>query len=316
MGKFDISFKDLIAGVEKDLLMIVGFKVEELQVLNVEFQSVRERRVDIIYKCAVGSYRFLSQVEIQLYYEKNFPIRMLGYWCDVKLKFPEYPLIQIVLTCGKNVKDSLDEEIKIEGLGGQEIFSYVRSKYIVIDLCEIPFERFLSFDNPNINAFGILSKDCDVGKLLQRIIDYKLAEEQTASLITKIYILSKLAKRDKEVEKFMQETQKIDLMEYDLFREAIERGIKEGREKGLKEGREKGLKEGREKGLKEGREKGIKEGLIKGLELAIQARFGARSRKLISKLRNIEDVQKLKQIVNKFRKIRTVRELGKILEGT
>ncbi|MCS7215986.1 MAG: hypothetical protein NZ826_07575, partial [Thermodesulfovibrio sp.] len=73
---------------------------------------------------------------------------------------------------------------------------------------------------------------------------------------------------------------------------------------------------GREKGLKEGREKGIKEGLIKGLELAIQARFGARSRKLISKLRNIEDVQKLKQIVNKFRKIRTVRELGKILEGT
>ncbi|MDW8087844.1 MAG: hypothetical protein RMJ45_07670 [Candidatus Calescibacterium sp.] len=282
--------------------------------MNVEFSSVKERRVDIVYKCIVDLQEVIAQIEIQLYYERYFPIRMLGYWTDLKQRFPEYPIIQIVLTCGRNIKNSFEEEVKIKKSTGKETKSsdqseteksaeeeiwsvYVKSKYIVIDLCEIPFERFLSFDNPNINAFGILSKDCDVGKLLQRIIDYKLAEEQTASLITKIYILSKLAKRDKEVEKFMQETQKINLMEYDLFREAIERGLKEGREKGLKEGREKGLKEG----------------LIKGLEVAIRSRFGSRSQRLISKLRQVDDLKKLHQIAKKFSRVKSIKDIEKIL---
>ncbi|MCS7213919.1 MAG: hypothetical protein NZ927_06870 [Candidatus Calescibacterium sp.] len=78
-------------------------------------------------------------------------------------------------------------------------------------------------------------------------------------------------------------------MEYDLFREAIERGMKEGR------------KEGRKEGLKE------------GLELTIKSMFGIQSRKPVGKLRKIEDIDKLKEIAKKLPKIKSIKELEKIL---
>ncbi|MCS7214411.1 MAG: hypothetical protein NZ927_09390, partial [Candidatus Calescibacterium sp.] len=78
MGKYDISFKELISGAEKELLSIVGLDVQELQPMNVEFTSVREKRADKVYLCTVGSQKALAQIEVQLYYEKDFPVRMVG----------------------------------------------------------------------------------------------------------------------------------------------------------------------------------------------------------------------------------------------
>ncbi|MCS7213920.1 MAG: hypothetical protein NZ927_06875 [Candidatus Calescibacterium sp.] len=196
MGKYDISFKDLISGAEKELLKLIGLDVSGLRELNVEFTSVKEKRVDKIFECSIGLQKAIVQIEIQLYYEKQFPVRMSGYWSDLKLTFPDLPIIQIVLTCGKKVKDSIEEEMKIKSNVGEFSFGYMKFKYTVFDLCEIPFQRFLESDNPNINSFGILSSDCNVQLLIQKILDYKLEKEQTASLITKIYILSKLKRSE------------------------------------------------------------------------------------------------------------------------
>ena len=46
----------------------------------------------------------------------------------------------------------------------------------------------------------------------------------------------------------------------EIFREAMEKGLEEGRRKGQEEGREQGREEGREEGRLEGREEGRLEG--------------------------------------------------------
>ncbi|MDW8086565.1 MAG: hypothetical protein RMJ45_01080 [Candidatus Calescibacterium sp.] len=294
MGKYDISFKELISGAEKELLSIVGLDVQELQPMNVEFASVREKRADKVYLCTVGSQKALAQIEVQLYYEKDFPVRMVGYWADLKLGFPNYPIIQIVLTCGKKLKDSIDEEF---------FSAYLKFRYILVDLCEIPFRKFLSFNNPNINAFGILSNDCNVRELIEKLLEYKLEKSEISSLVNKIYILSKLTERDREVLNAMEDIQKIDIRELELFQIGKKEGVQEGIEKGIKEGMQKGIKEGMQKGLRE------------GLELALRLRFGAQAQKFITKIRKIRDVDTLREIAKKLQRAKTLRDIQKILDS-
>ncbi|MDW8087834.1 MAG: hypothetical protein RMJ45_07620, partial [Candidatus Calescibacterium sp.] len=279
-------------------LKIFGIDVSDIQMLNVEFPSVREKRVDKVYLCVIGSKRFIIQIEFQLYYEKYFTIRMLGYWTDLKFSFLEYPIMQIVLTCGKKIRDSIEEEIRVMSGGNEVLFGYTKFKYTLVDLSDIPFKRYMESVNPNINSFGILSKDCDVRELINKILEYEIGKEQTLSLITKIYILSKLTGRDKEVERVMEETQKIDLMEYDLFRKAIEKGKKEGLEKGLQKGLQKGMELAKE-----------------GIEAALRAKFGSAAYRLIRKIRKVKDIRKLREIARKIPKAKNTNEIEKILDS-
>ncbi|MCS7214514.1 MAG: hypothetical protein NZ927_09925, partial [Candidatus Calescibacterium sp.] len=203
---------------------------------------------------------------------------------------------QIVFTYGVKINNFIDE--------GDNI-SFVKYGFTVIDLSEIPFERFLSSDSPSINALGILSKDCDVRRLIEKIFEYELEKSKTVLLIDKIYILSKLSEKEEEVYRSVEEIRKIDIRELKIF----QIGEKEGLEKGIKEGLEKGIKEGLEKGIKEGLEKGLKE----GLELMIKMKFGNKGEQFISKVREIDDIGKLRKIARSIVKSKSLRELKKIL---
>ncbi|MEM7821851.1 MAG: hypothetical protein QXX38_03545, partial [Candidatus Aenigmatarchaeota archaeon] len=90
-----------------------------------------------------------------------------------------------------------------------------------------------------------MSKGADVRKTFQKIMSYRfLSRQKQMELVNKIYILSVLVGKEKEVEKEMEEIGKIDLTKTRLFRKGLRKGIEKGLKEGLKEGIEKGLKKG------------------------------------------------------------------------
>lgn len=88
-------------------------------------------------------------------------------------------------------------------------------------------------------------------------------------------------------------------------REAIEKGVEKGLKKGLKEGLQKGvqkgIKEGLQKGLQEGLQKGLQEGLVKAKQddiiKVLEAKFGKLSKTINSKIKKINDLNKLEALL-------------------
>ena len=79
-------------------------------------------------------------------------------------------------------------------------------------------------------------------------------------------------------------------------------GLAKGREEGLEEGLEKGLEKGREEGLEKGREEGLEkgreEGLLAGIEVALRIKFGQTALALMSEIRQIDDVELLRTVLD------------------
>jgi len=284
MGRYDVSLKNILEGSEVEILSLFGIKVKRLKVQDIEFSEVRERRADRIYVGFTKRKKVIVHFEIQLQYQKEFPLRMLEYFVLLKKRYKDNEIWQVVLCVGNKVPSRFVQRTPFNG---------VEYHFKVIDITKIPFRKFQESNNPHINALGILSNGADVRKIFQKIMSYKfLSRQKLMKLVNKIYILSVLVGREKEVEGEMEEVAKIDLTKTRLFR------------KGLRKGIEKGLKEGIGKGLKE------------GIQIDIEERFGEEGRYLIEMLKDIKDIGKLREIKRAINKAGSVKDLERILRNS
>jgi hypothetical protein len=69
------------------------------------------------------------------------------------------------------------------------------------------------------------------------------------------------------------------------------------------------LQRGHQEGLQEGRQEGLREGLLKGLALGLELRFGARGKRLLSRIRRIGDVAQLEALHQALRTAASLDEL-------
>jgi len=88
-------------------------------------------------------------------------------------------------------------------------------------------------------------------------------------------------------------------------------GLEKGLEKGLEQGLEKGLEQGREQGLEKGLEQGREQGLVEGIEFAVNIKFGDSDdcKSVITKIKSIKDINRLKALKGKIKSAKTVPEL-------
>src|SRR5208337_1420267 len=72
-------------------------------------------------------------------------------------------------------------------------------------------------------------------------------------------------------------------------------------------------KEGLEQGLEQGREQGMREGLLEGLALGLELKFGARGKRLMSRVRRVKDVPTLQALHQALKTAASLDELRKAL---
>jgi len=75
-------------------------------------------------------------------------------------------------------------------------------------------------------------------------------------------------------------------------------------EEGQKKGREEGRKKGREEGLQAGRD---------GVAVALEAKFGAAGRKLLARVRQINDVAELRRLAKIIKAAKTAADVRRQL---
>lgn len=108
---------------------------------------------------------------------------------------------------------------------------------------------------------------------------------------------------DQELHRFAKEKQMPFISPFE--RRAIERGLA----KGLEQGRELGLEQGRE----QGREEGLRNGILSALAVSLEAKFGARGKRLMTRVRQVEDRTALEALLPLVVKSSSLDEVKKAL---
>ena len=85
-------------------------------------------------------------------------------------------------------------------------------------------------------------------------------------------------------------------------------------ERWYKQGVQEGLQKGKQQGMEEGVQKGIREGLYEAIELELKLKFGKGVKKLLNKIRQIEDIEQLKEILKLVAKADSITEIEKALK--
>ncbi len=261
MGKKDIISKQAIKHIAVDLaiyLLKLDIDADSLELLATEQQRIEDRRADLVARVIDRQKKtpFILHIEIQNDNDSVMPLRMLRYYTDIRLCYPEDALRQYLIYIGKP-KLTMDNGLSEPNHHYQ---------YTIIDMHDIDCATFLEQDNPDALILAIL---CDFkGNPAQDVVNFitRRLHELLKKDIRKfrdymgmLEVLSEnrdLKQQIKEAEKMITQVEVEKLPSYEL-------GLEKGLEKGIEKGLEKGLEKGIEKGLKKGMEKGDK--IVKNL---------------------------------------------------
>jgi hypothetical protein len=289
---FDITVRDVLKDpILKLIERLVGKKI--VRSLDISLPSIKERKVDILLE---AEDRSLIHIELQSTNHKYMHYRMLEYRLEITRKFKTNNIIQFVIYLGEK-KCTMKSEISEKDL----IY-----RYNLIDIKQIPCQDIIKEDDIDSIVLGFLCNLKNKEKLLEKL-KIKLStldDVKRADWIRGILLILGLRpKLKKEFQRLIDREEikmpitiriRRDLIEDlpvigDLLREAEREAMEKGVEKGLKEG----LKEGLQKGLQEGLVKAKQEDIIKVLE----AKFGKLSKTINSKIKKINDLNKLEALL-------------------
>jgi len=255
MAQFkDITTKDILKNLAKELsIYILNLDIDEqIELIDKEFTRVEKREADLLFK----SGKKIIHIEIQNNYHPSMAERMLRYYSDILLDYKSYNIYQFVIYIGQ-------EDVKMRNTIIRDDISY---RYRLIDMRDIPCQKFLESNNPSAISLSIL---CDFGDrdkqevvntIIKRLIESCSDSIEFHKHLKIIEILS--SNRDLEEKVKKGETMlSVDIERMPSYQIGLEHGMERGMERGIEKGREKGREEGREEAKIEDAKKMIMIGL-------------------------------------------------------
>ena len=248
----------------------------ELRSLGLE-SDTGELHVDKLIRVQLKSGEQKSvfiHLEVQDRKAKNFPIRILNYWCRLRLHYPEDTLSMALLTDSDPTWQP--DSCWITGLGFQGGVQFPISKLsecdtspAALESCENPFTLVAYAHKLAKETTNDLQRRYQERRQLHLLAAQKGWDPKIVIALSRFWdwVLYLPPKLNKAFVNELHQLEKEGIVHISpLFEETWKEGLEEGRE----EGREEGLKEGHKKGREEGEALGalrslqdmLKEGFI------------------------------------------------------
>jgi len=285
MQAYDLTIRELLTKPLCSLLEhITGEKIKSF--LDPSFPSVKERRADLLLEVENGK---ILHVEVQSTNDFSMPGRMLEYRILIKNKYPYRKIQQMVLYIG-------DEPCRISASLEEEGLVY---RYRVIDIKEIPCDVLIESERAEDLVIAFLCRITDKSELFRRLKERleNLDSRERADFLTKVLtILGLRPMLKEEVLSFVKEVGRMpitvrlekELVEnFPVIGDLVRKGIQEG--------------------LQEGIQRGKQEALIRILE----ARFGEIGESLKERIKGIEEVKKLEELLISAIRVNDLEEFKK-----
>lgn len=168
MGNKDIVSKQALshlAGDIANLLLHLNVATDSVELLDTEQQRVELRRADLVARMhkETSDDPFILHIEIQNANDPSMASRMLRYFADIHLRYPDEPIHQHLVYIGKRPFGMTTELI-------QPAFTY---RYSVLDMQTVDCSVLLTQDTPEALVLAIL---CDFKQRpAQEVINYIVA---------------------------------------------------------------------------------------------------------------------------------------------
>jgi len=315
MSDHDHSYKHLFGHPEliRDLLQgfihepwVAELDLSTLERVNGSYVTadLREREDDLIWRVRFRErwiYLYLL-IEFQSTVDRYMAVRLLTYlgllYQDLiqggEIKGGRLPpvLPLVLYNGGPRWRAALSIEELIEEVPGGLSRYRPHFQYLLLD--EGHFDPKTLPERNLVAAIFRLESSAevdDINRVLESLIDWLHAPEQTSlrrafhTWINRIILPLRLpGQRLPQVN---------DLTEmHAMLAERVKQWTREWEREGL----QKGLQKGRAEGLQEGLQKGIRDGLIEAIELGLSIKFGAEGERLLPRVRQIEEVDRLRAI--------------------
>jgi len=199
MAKFDKTLRDIIQNIPQKFVSILTGK-KGVKILDNTFPSTKERVADLVLQLEDDT---IFHLELQTQNDKNMPFRMLEYYLLLKQRYPDQPIIQMVLYVGDG-KPNMPNFLETDEL---------KFSYELKDIKDIECKELLESDNLEDKILAVLCKVKDFEKYIFSLIDelLKLPEKQRADYIRKLLITLNYRPKLKVKLKMLMEERKMPL---------------------------------------------------------------------------------------------------------
>jgi len=341
MGVYDSAFKKIFSDKNISFQFIKAF-VPELSGLDIEMDdlfleettftdpNLSDKEDDILYRLRYRGKEIYVYIlmEHQSSVDYLMPYRILVYMTRIweryvnnakdkrKKGFKLPPIIPIVFYDGvRRWTAEIEFEKKVDDY--VEFMKYVpHFYYSLVDVGNIEKWRLKKMNNA-LSLFLTLdaSKKEEVTKVVKEakgIFDgFPEEEKDLVRKYMKTYLKVLTVRHGTDVmEEESEFTGEVDEV-LTIFEAKLKRNLKREREKGMEEGIEKGIKEGMEKGMEKGRLESTQEDVID----AVEAKFDEVPEDIAKMIKEIKDMDLLKNLLKKAIKAKTLDEFRNELKA-
>ncbi|NEQ26822.1 MAG: Rpn family recombination-promoting nuclease/putative transposase [Microcoleus sp. SIO2G3] len=264
--------------------------VEAREIISSEFQWVTRESDVLVRAYSPQDGEFLVLNELQLRYTSQMPRRMRAYaaLAEERYKLPTYPVLINILPPPASIAIATRYQSQFRGL-------QARQDYRVINLWEVEAQVVIQQPLPSLLPFVPVLRGGSEESTVRRALQVLRTDEQLRELEPLLAFFATFVLDIPLVQQIMRWDMAV-LRESPWYQEI------------LREGLQQGLQQGRQQGL----EQGMREGLLLGIALGLELKFSAEGLELLSELREIEDVELLREISEAIKTVDSLESLRQI----